>query len=120
MEEKCGKYESLFIFGSHDDFENHLKICSECRAEHEKYQKVAKLVKEVKPLYKQQKQNKKIFVSIAAGFITLFLVFFAVNHQNSSSLRISSSNLENTTVQEISIINQMGFPTDEYGLLMVE
>ena len=40
MDKKCTKYEALFTFRSEEELEEHLQNCPECRAEHEKMQKV--------------------------------------------------------------------------------
>ena len=61
MENKCSKYEGLFVFSDEATLEEHLKECPDCRAEHEKMQKVSNLIGEVKFHYKlRAKKIRKI------------------------------------------------------------
>ena len=41
MKEKCTKYEALFTFSDEKDFFKHLDECEDCRAEHEKMNKIS-------------------------------------------------------------------------------
>ena len=36
MENKCSKYEGLFVFSDEETFKKHLEECSDCQLEHEK------------------------------------------------------------------------------------
>jgi hypothetical protein len=120
MKETCTKYESLFIFGTEQDLQAHLELCPDCRAEHEKMQKVANLVKEVKPLYRKNLFNDKIKLKIAACFIIMVCSFWAYNQY--TSLNIAKLNYESDLLitNGDSLIADQGLPTDEYGLLTTE
>lgn len=116
MENKCNKYESLFVFSDEESLKKHLEICPDCQKEHSKMLQVASLAKEVKPFIKTKNTyNRKIFSNIAACIIISFVAFasvqmFYVNPQV-SKLKFVKAN---------SVITQMGLPTDEYGLLEIE
>ena len=51
-EDKCTKYEGLFIFSDEETLQQHVEKCEECKKEHEKMQKVSSLLSEVKLYYK--------------------------------------------------------------------
>ena len=118
MTEKCTKYESLFIFGNDKDMQEHIKCCSVCKKEDEDMLNVANLVKEVVPYIKRKRQTNTLTIRIAAGFTVLFLSFLIIhfNQINTKSSYMSDSILAN----EKSVVAQMGLPTDEYGLFVVE
>ena len=114
MENKCSKYEGLFIFSNEENLEAHLNDCEDCRKEHEKMQKISDLIQEVKPYYIKKRHNLKRMRAIAA---TLFIVLFAgtfgfiyTNEDLSDSLMYG----ETLTAEDL------GFPVDSYGLLMVD
>ena len=104
MSEKCNKYESLFVFSTEEELENHIKLCEDCRNEHEKMRMTADIVKEVAPYYGKNRHNNVI--KLAAGIIIIFLAYFILFN-------------ENKAYEIDSVISEMGLPTDEYGLLMV-
>ena len=59
MDKKCSKYEGLFIFSDNETFEKHLEECPDCKAEHEKMQKVSDLISETKFYYKSKANRKR-------------------------------------------------------------
>lgn len=134
MSEKCSKYESLFIFGSTEDFNEHVKSCPDCQREHEKMEKVSDLVKEVAPFIKDTRKiavskqfNSKIYLKAAAGFVILFLsfsvIYFNQPHLEKNyvaCMEAKSAQEADVIIKDKSIIAQMGLPIDEYGLLAVE
>ncbi len=104
MKNKCSKYEALFTFAGDDEFKSHLETCKDCRAEHERMNKVSELLKEVKPAFARQKSQLKLK---AACFLLAALftgAFFNANYLSGQT--ISAEDL--------------GFPVDEYGLIMVD
>lgn len=125
MVEKCNKYESLFIFGSEEDLQTHLKTCSDCKQEHEKMQNVSQLVKEIAP-FVGKKSSSKLLIKVAAGFVVLSLSFLTIylNQMNTKELykseQASVKEKSSVSYKDNSVIAQMGLPTDEYGLLVVE
>ena len=121
MNEKCSKYESLFIFGTQSQLEDHLANCEECQREHAKMEQVVSLVKEVKPFLNRRAISSKSILKIAASVFGIFLAFFAIYHTISPDLtQISNNNYGTSTIKKSSEVAQMGFPTDEYGLLKIE
>lgn len=113
MENKCDKYETLFIFSKDDYFNEHLSNCSECSDEHEKMLKVSSLVKEVKPLYlakEKRIQAQKLVASFLLFICCVGFIGISINNERHSRLQ---------NAQE-SVIAKMGLPVDEYGLLTVE
>lgn len=114
MKEKCTKYEALFTFASEEDFQKHLEECPDCRAEHEKMQKISSLVQEVKPYYKKKRQNTK-FLKVACSL--LLFVFLG------TGIGIVSTNNDITDTLKYGTAlssEDLGFPVDSYGLIMVE
>ena len=117
MKSNCDKYESLFVFGLDRELEEHLKICDECKFEHEKQQKIKSLINEVAPFLKRE-PYKKIkcydnYIRIAATFFIAVLAFSLMKTTFVTQNKLASNETE-------SVISQMGLPTDDYGLLMVE
>ena len=47
MDNKCTKYEGLFVFSDEETLKSHLNECEECRLEQEKMDKVSDLINEV-------------------------------------------------------------------------
>jgi len=120
MTEKCNKYQPLFIFASEDDLLEHIKVCPECRKEHEQMENVASLVKEVKPYLKSKPLKFKVPSQIAACFIVAILCFFALTNY-SYYIASKNDNAEALAmIKQDSISTQMGMPTDEYGLINTE
>ena len=81
MENKCSKYEGLFVFSDEETLNNHLQECADCRVEHEKMQKVSDLLGEVKFHYRlQAKKVRKIkAVCLALCLICLTTSFIVAN-----------------------------------------
>lgn len=118
MTDKCDRYESLFVFGTEQELENHIAICPDCREQHEMLNKTAFVAREVAPHYANYGKTKPLQLAIkaAAGFIVITLAYFIINH-GAMQGDIDGYNLSYT--QNESVISEMGLPTDEYGLLMV-
>jgi len=118
MSEKCNKYESLFLFGTQEQLEEHLAACAECREQHEKMQQTANIAKEATPHYKNY--GRKNFyphaIKIAAGMVIIVLAYFALN---TGIINSEYKGYSLTYNDGESVISEMGLPTDEYGLLMV-
>ncbi len=117
MKDKCNKYEAYFTFRSKDEFLQHINECPDCREEHEKMQKVSELISEVRPYFLAQKErkNKRANILKAACFSIAFLFLTvgtgALNYQY---------DIVNSIVYHNLSAEELGFPTDEYGLIMVE
>ena len=119
MSDKCNKYETLFIFGTEEEFAKHLEICEDCLKEHEKMEKTKNLIKEVKPYYRNSRKTRlnANLLKIAAAVIILSLTWFSASHL--AIMNKKTSNYEISCGKSDSVIAKMGLPTDDYGLLMV-
>ncbi len=117
MENKCNKFEELFIKANNAELLAHIEGCESCRAEYEKMLKVSNLISEVKPLYRRKRRVQKNVFAMAASFLMIFLAFFAIQIYTPNSI-------VNETIASISgsdyTYEQMGLPVDEYGLIMVD
>ncbi len=112
--QKCDKYETLFTFATDDDFQKHLLECEDCRHEQEKMNRVSELIAEVKPQFVKRK-NKYLRIKIAC---ILCMVLFA-------GITFETANNHYRIVEQIVYGEQLtpgdlGFPTDSYGLIMVD
>ena len=114
MENKCSKYEGLFVFSDENSLAEHLKECETCRKEHEKMEKVSELIQEVKPYYLKKRNGLRKMRAIAA---VLFLVIFA----GTFGLFYTNEDLSDSLMYgETLTAEDLGFPVDSYGLLMVD
>lgn len=114
MEKNCSKYEGLFVFSDEKTLNEHLAECSYCRAEHEKMQKVSDLISEVKTHYKSRKQRiMKLKAVCAIAMIMFFSASFSII-SNDADLADSLMYGEALTAEDL------GFPVDSYGLIMVD
>ena len=114
MENKCSKYEGLFVFSDEETLNNHLQECADCRVEHEKMQKVSDLLGEVKFHYRlQAKKVRKIkAVCLALCLICLTTSFGVVSND--------ADFVDTLMYGESLSAEDLGFPVDSYGLLMVD
>lgn len=115
MDNKCTKYESLFIFSAEDELQAHLEICPDCKEEHSKMLQVASLAKEVKPFLNKGPVKINLLSKVAACLIISLLAFSSVKLLYKDNLNPYNLN----SIKESSVITQMGLPTDDYGLLDV-
>ena len=114
MKEKCSKYESLFVFRSEEELNEHINTCEDCRLEHEIMLRVSELIQEAKPYFKEQRKNwAKVKVACA-----LFLLM-------ASGTTLGVINL-NTDVSDtlkygnVLTYEDLGLPVDSYGLISLE
>ena len=114
MDKKCSKYEGLFIFSDEATLNKHLEDCPECRAEHEKMQKDSERIGETKLYYKNKTQRAKKLKAICA---CLFLLFFSATF---SILSNDADLADSLMYGETLSAEDLGFPVDSYGLLMVD
>ncbi len=77
--------------------------------------KISELLQEAKPLYFQRKKRKEIMKKSLLFIVPVFLCALTI-------LPFTINNKEETTyyTSSVSIVEQMGFPTDDYGLLKVD
>ncbi|MCI1273552.1 MAG: hypothetical protein LKG27_03860 [Clostridiaceae bacterium] len=114
MTNKCTKYQGLFIFADEKTFLSHVDSCDECKAEHEKMERVSALIQEVKPLYRQNKSRTK---ALKAACVMFALFVFGVSF---TALDSKFSIMDTLKYGQAVSLEDMGFPVDSYGLLMVE
>ena len=114
MDDKCSKYEGLFVFSDEKTLNEHLESCESCRLEHEKMQKVSDLLGEVKFYYKaRSKKIMKLRAVCAAAMIMFFSATFRVVTTDSD---LGDALMYGTTLSA----EDLGFPVDSYGLIMVD
>lgn len=116
MNEKCNKIEGLFTFSDEEEILNHIQECEECKKEYENQKKVSDLISEVKFYYysKKRKRNFRIKVACAAIFMlvsTFSLGLAVMNNEDLTETLMYGSTLS---------AEELGFPVDSYGLLMVD
>ena len=111
---KCTKYEALFTFSDEAKLLEHIKVCPDCRKEHEKMQKVSELLQEAKPYFKEERK-KFAKIKLACTTCVMFLCI--------TTLGIVNFNTDiSDTIQYGAVLSaqDLGLPVDSYGLLMVE
>ncbi len=112
MDKKCDKYESLFIFSDEATLQEHIAECEDCRKEHEKMQRVSDLIQEVKDDYKRPK-----YVALKVACV-LFL--FIVCGASIEMLDLRYGILDTVKYGAPLTMEDLGFPTDSYGLIQVD
>ena len=111
MENKCGKYEGLFLFSDEKTLEEHIKNCPDCRREREKEEKLSLLLKDSKDEY--QKLVKKNFKKFCTQIACMLLFFVGIGAATSYGIYSSYSFIKKTAYN--SVIESSGLPTDEFG-----
>lgn len=114
MTKKCDKYESLFIFSDEKTLLEHVNECEDCKKEHEKMNRVSELIQEVKPLFKKQNRTKRILKVACVAFM-MILSGFGFEYLN-----YDTDILDLITYGTTFTAEDLMFPTDEYGLIMVD
>ena len=114
MENKCTKYEGLFIFSDEETLTKHIEECPECRAEHEKMQKVSELISETKFYYRSKKRRAMKLKAVCA--LMMFMFFSATLGVVSTDSDLADALMYGETLSA----EDLGFPVDSYGLLMVD
>ena len=111
---KCQKYEGLFVFSDDATFQAHLAECEDCRAEHERMQRVSQLLQEVKPHFvSERKKFAKFKIACAITFIMLSGTVLGLANFNND---VTDTLRYGTTLNA----EDYGFPVDDYGFLLVE
>lgn len=118
MDNKCSKYEGLFVFSDRASLEAHLAECDSCRAEHEKFKKVSGLLDEVKLHYLRKRRRQLYDFSVKAACAVLGLLLFS-----SLTFGIIANDedlLDTLRYGGALSAEDLGFPVDSYGLLTVD
>ena len=114
MNNKCSKYEGLFIFSDEKTLQEHIETCEECKLEHEKMQKVSDLLSEVKLYYKGKKRRFQKLKAICAAFFLVIFSTTGVVMYNDTDVMDSLMYGDTLSAEDL------GFPVDSEGLLMVD
>lgn len=114
MDKNCNKYEILIKCNNEEELLTHIEKCQICKAEHEKINAVTGLIQEAKPYYLKQKQKAQKLKIACVMLFTLFTGVSAGILNNTYDIIDTLSYSDEITLEE------MGFPTDDYGLLMVD
>ena len=114
MNNKCMKYEGLFIFSDDETLKKHLAECEECRAEQETMDKVSSLISEVRFHYYRKRKIMPKLRAVCAAALLLFSTLTLGIAVNDEDLMDTLRYVETLSAEEL------GFPVDSYGLLMVD
>ncbi len=117
MNNKCSKFEELFISSSNnEEIEKHIQECEECRKEYELQTKVSSLLDEVKMYYysKRKQRTAKIRAACAIMFLAFSILSVTGWALNDDDL------LDTLKYGDTLSAEELGFPVDSYGLLMVD
>lgn len=114
MENKCSKYESLFVFSDNETLNKHIEECADCKKESEKMNRLSELLGEVKFYYRVRNNKIKRLRAVCAVF---FIVFFSAAFGIiSNDTDLTDALMYGNTLSA----EDLGFPVDSYGLLMVD
>ena len=114
MNNNCTKYQALFTFADEKTFKQHLSFCEDCQREQEKMDRVSELISEVKPFYKKK---KTAFNNLKVACILFALVI------GGASIGVVGTNqdlMDYIQYGETLSAEDLGFPVDSYGFLLVE
>lgn len=106
-EKKCKGFKEQFINLNENELLAHIEKCESCQKEYIEMEKVSKLLKTVKPHYLKKQNVIKTFKTAAIITLTLFTGFMVTY-------------LTSTYSQNTLSFDDLGFPTDEYGFLLVD
>ena len=116
MENKCSKYEELFISSSGEELEKHILECEECKKEHDTQQRVSSLLDEVKMYYYAKRKQRMVRLRVA--YAVMFLVFSLISV---TGWALNDDDLMDTLKYGDTLsAEDLGFPVDSDGLLMVD
>lgn len=114
MDKKCTKYEALFTFANEKTFNEHLQNCKDCQAEAKKMEIVSELIQEVRPQFLKKKRDMaKLKIACAVFAMCLSATTLGIINFNTD---ISDTLRYGTTLTP----EDLGFPVDAYGFVMVE
>ena len=114
MDKKCSKYEGLFVFSDDETLKKHINECEDCAAEYRKMQRVSELIGEVKSHYLvRNRKGKKLKIACAFLLFIFFGTFLGV-------VSLDSDYADSLIYGDSLSVEDLGFPVDSYGLLMVD
>lgn len=114
MDNKCTKYEGLFVFSDDETLKKHIEECDECRKEAEKMEKVSDLIDEVKFYYHAKNKKRPKFRVACAMLLLIFSTLTFIYVFSNDDLLDTLKYGDNLSAEDF------GFPVDSYGLLMVD
>ncbi len=115
MDNKCSKYEGLFVFSDDETLNQHISECEECRKQQEEQKRVSELIDEVKFYYLKKRKNRRVRIAAMCASFFLFISFLSVG------LVMNNDDLMDTLQYGYTLsAEDLGFPVDSYGLLMVD
>lgn len=114
MNDKCSKYEGLFIFSDKEKLEQHIAECECCQKEHEKMKKVSELLGEVQFYYKSKARKSRRFKSVCAALLMVMVSTLGCFVYNDADLQDEFMYGQSLSASEL------GLPVDSYGLIMVD
>ncbi len=82
-------------------------------------EEISKLIREARPLYFARKRRRKVIKAVAGGAAGLALLLTVFVRQTPQPLLFDAWTEELYMTENGSVIEDMGLPVDEYGLLMV-
>ncbi len=116
MKDKCNKYEGLFVFNDETALNSHIQDCSDCAQEAKVQQEVSSLLDEVKFYYRAKR--KRHINRLRAACAIVFLLFSSISL---GGIVITNDDILDTLKYgETLSAEELGFPVDSYGLLMVD
>ena len=116
MEKKCDKYKTLFMFSDEKSLMKHIEQCEDCKKEHEMMNNISELIQEAKPLYLKDKKQKENILKLKVACILACALFSGMVFQY---FNVNYDVMYQFAYNDISI-EEMGFPVDEYGFIMVD
>ena len=114
MNNKCEKYEGLFIFGDETKLAEHVKTCPDCQKEQERMDKVSALISEVAPAFRQKRiNNARVKLACASFALVMFVSPLGVVNFN---VDVRDTIMYGQTLT----LEDYGLPVDSYGLISVD
>lgn len=115
MTKKCSKFESLFIFSDDDTLQKHISECDDCKCAYDEMNKVSELIQEVRPYYLEKQKTKYNAVRVAC-IMFAFIISGVTFHFADMNYGI----IDTITYGSQLTADDLGFRTDDYGLIMVD
>ena len=116
MNNKCNKYEGLFVFSDEETLKNHIANCEDCAQEDKIQKEVSSLLDEVKLYYRAKRKNR--INRLRAACAVVFLLFSSISI--GGMVLTNDDILDTLKYGETLSAEDLGFPVDSYGLLMVD
>ena len=116
MDNKCTKYESLFVFSDEETLQKHIEECEDCKSEDKLMKAVSSLLDEVKFYYRAERKKKINRLRAACAIVFLLFSSFSIG----GMVLTNDDILDTLKYGDTLSAEDLGFPVDSYGLLMVD